>query len=96
MRKKIYEDILDDIDEIKPDVPETDEDGIIADGFSHTFMIIIPAGYTEYGAELVVESIRSYLEMYCDSWRTQRTDANEAAALPHGVLFDKYDRVVFM
>ena len=84
MRKKIYEDVLDDIDEIKSDVPEEELDAPfeLEDGFSHTFLTIISASYGESGKERVIESLRMNMDIYCDSWKIYVIDKN------HGPKFD--------
>ena len=81
--KKIYEDVLDDIDEIKSDVQEEHEDKypIFRDGYAHTILISGQHSInTDKNINIMPDALKVYLNKYSDDYRMAVISSKEDMA----------------
>lgn len=75
MRKKIYEDILDDIDEIKPDVPEEEPDIFVPEpGYGHSAFVMLCD--TNPDGDYLIGRFSDVLDAKADEWRVGKINGN--------------------
>ena len=77
VNKKIYEDVLDSLDEIQPDVPEEGEDKypIFRDGYDCTLLISGP--YMGIIRNAIPDVLKVYLDKYFDDYRIAAISSEE-------------------
>ena len=72
MSKKIYEDVLDSLDEIQPDVPEEKEEKypILRDGYACTILVSGQCSMNrDVGGNVIPDVLKVYLDEYADDYR---------------------------
>ena len=78
MSKKIYEDVLDSLDRIEPDVPEEDRYPIFRDGYAFTVMIGgLRSINKDAGRNIMPDVLRVYLDKYSDDYRMTQISSEE-------------------
>ena len=80
VNKKIYEDVLDSLDEIQPDVPEEGEDKypIFRDGYDCT--VLVSGQYSinmDIRHNIIPDVLKVYLDKYFDDYRIAAISSEE-------------------